>query len=135
MIYCKNCGKEIADDSKFCQHCGSKVGDSSKNQKFSKIDWIATFAGLLWLAYWAKEAIGIYTSKLGDGWLYARYVEEIYKESYSQSMIKSEALGDGVSYFISYGIIPLLIAIVVYIFAPICYKKYKEHKAIKEDKK
>ena len=22
-MYCKNCGKEIADDSKFCQHCGT----------------------------------------------------------------------------------------------------------------
>lgn len=21
-MYCKHCGKEIADDSKFCQHCG-----------------------------------------------------------------------------------------------------------------
>ena len=23
-MYCKHCGKEIADDSKFCQHCGGK---------------------------------------------------------------------------------------------------------------
>ncbi len=23
-MYCKHCGKEIADDSKFCQHCGEK---------------------------------------------------------------------------------------------------------------
>ena len=22
-MYCKNCGKEIADDSKFCQYCGT----------------------------------------------------------------------------------------------------------------
>lgn len=24
-MYCKHCGKEIADDSKFCQHCGGKL--------------------------------------------------------------------------------------------------------------
>ena len=23
-MYCKHCGREIADDSKFCQHCGGK---------------------------------------------------------------------------------------------------------------
>ena len=27
-MYCKYCGKEIADDSKFCQHCGGKQEDS-----------------------------------------------------------------------------------------------------------
>ena len=27
-MYCKRCGKEIADDSKFCQHCGGKQEDS-----------------------------------------------------------------------------------------------------------
>lgn len=24
-MYCKHCGKEIADDSKFCQHCGKTL--------------------------------------------------------------------------------------------------------------
>lgn len=27
-MYCKHCGKEIADDSKFCQHCGGKQEES-----------------------------------------------------------------------------------------------------------
>lgn len=27
-MYCKHCGKEIADDSKFCQHCGGKQLES-----------------------------------------------------------------------------------------------------------
>ena len=33
-MYCKHCGKEIADDSKFCQFCGGKqdiLSDSTKN--------------------------------------------------------------------------------------------------------
>lgn len=24
-MYCKHCGKQIADDSAFCQYCGGKV--------------------------------------------------------------------------------------------------------------
>ena len=28
-MYCKHCGKEIADDSKFCQHCGEQVNSTS----------------------------------------------------------------------------------------------------------
>ncbi len=30
-MYCKHCGKEIADDSVFCQYCGEKL--ISKNQE------------------------------------------------------------------------------------------------------
>ena len=25
IMYCKHCGKEIADDSRFCQHCGRNL--------------------------------------------------------------------------------------------------------------
>ena len=28
-MYCKHCGKEIADDSKFCQYCGEQVNSTS----------------------------------------------------------------------------------------------------------
>lgn len=38
-MYCKHCGKEIADDSKFCQHCG-KSQDSSGNSLSNKPMWI-----------------------------------------------------------------------------------------------
>lgn len=31
-MYCKHCGKEIADDSKFCQHCGSQLEVHTTNQ-------------------------------------------------------------------------------------------------------
>ena len=33
-MYCKHCGKEIADDSKFCQHCGGEqdaLSDSTQS--------------------------------------------------------------------------------------------------------
>lgn len=35
-MYCKHCGKQIADDSRFCQHCGGKQDillDSTKNEE------------------------------------------------------------------------------------------------------
>lgn len=28
-MYCKHCGKELADDSKFCEYCGKGVADTS----------------------------------------------------------------------------------------------------------
>lgn len=31
-MYCKHCGKEIADDSKFCKFCGNGVADSSNQE-------------------------------------------------------------------------------------------------------
>lgn len=34
-MYCKHCGKEIADDSKFCQHCG---GSQSTEIPIPKVD-------------------------------------------------------------------------------------------------
>ena len=36
-MYCKHCGKEIADDSKFCQHCGERqIGLESKNNELNR---------------------------------------------------------------------------------------------------
>ena len=36
-MYCKHCGKQIADDSSFCQYCGEKVIDESLLQESSTI--------------------------------------------------------------------------------------------------
>lgn len=36
-MYCKHCGKQIADDSSFCQYCGGKVTDESLLQESSTI--------------------------------------------------------------------------------------------------
>lgn len=38
-MYCKHCGKEIADDSKFCQHCG-KSQDNYSWSLTNKPVWI-----------------------------------------------------------------------------------------------
>ena len=35
-MYCKHCGKVIADDSKFCQHCGGKqTVESERNTRWN----------------------------------------------------------------------------------------------------
>lgn len=36
-MYCKGCGKEVADDSKYCQHCGIKLVNNADatNKMFS----------------------------------------------------------------------------------------------------
>lgn len=34
-MYCKNCGKQIADDSKFCKYCGALVEDSITTKNHS----------------------------------------------------------------------------------------------------
>ena len=54
-MYCKHCGKEIADDSKFCQHCGGKqTKESVRCSRWN--DFIVkhkklSYAYLMWLAY------------------------------------------------------------------------------------
>lgn len=49
-MYCKHCGKEIADDSKYCQHCGGAQGQESKSN-FNGL--FASFAKQkkMWLIY------------------------------------------------------------------------------------
>ena len=36
-MYCKNCGKEISEDSKFCQYCGANQEKESVEQKENKV--------------------------------------------------------------------------------------------------
>lgn len=37
-MYCKNCGKEIADDSKFCQYCGASLMSSEHPEKKVEVE-------------------------------------------------------------------------------------------------
>ena len=38
-MYCKHCGREIADDSKFCRHCGgSQTIEDAPHNDVSKHD-------------------------------------------------------------------------------------------------
>lgn len=59
-MYCKHCGKEIADDSKFCQHCGGKQLESEVrgneapfgkivSKLFSNINKKYLYAYIIWV--------------------------------------------------------------------------------------
>ena len=58
-MFCKNCGKEIADDSKFCNFCGSEQqsataisenNPSTEDEKTNKTLW-AIFGGCLFFVF------------------------------------------------------------------------------------
>lgn len=38
-MFCKHCGKEIADDAKFCDQCGHGVDDSQSNLAEDPVLW------------------------------------------------------------------------------------------------
>ena len=60
-MYCKHCGKEIADDSEFCQHCGGKLdndieiikgeapNDKILSKLFSNINKKYLYAYIIWV--------------------------------------------------------------------------------------
>lgn len=137
-MYCKNCGKEIADDSKFCQHCGASLTESApsilKWHRLSKIDWIAILSGLVWLAYWAQDSFRYYSDEIDS----LTQLAPLYKQNglaeYTPSIIQKEAYGSSMAHFMEYAITPLIVAIIIYILAPICYKKYNSWKTSKTQK-
>lgn len=67
-MYCKQCGKEIADDSNFCRHCGSKQDGS----QFVSVHTLMEFWNKhkivisLWLA-WALLHFSLWMSSDNDG--------------------------------------------------------------------
>ena len=70
-MYCKHCGKEIADDSKFCQHCGGKLDasitveatnntESERGQVVNKVELKHTFE---------KRHIALFSKKYQKYWV------------------------------------------------------------------
>lgn len=62
-MYCKHCGKEIANNSMFCQHCGGKLTEESVRSSLWN-DFIVkhkklSYSYLIWLA------INIYALAIG----------------------------------------------------------------------
>ena len=39
-MYCRNCGQQIEDDSKFCKHCGAQVDDIVRNKSTKSIRYL-----------------------------------------------------------------------------------------------
>ena len=87
-MYCKNCGKEIAEGSRFCAHCGADangqapqqpvinvINNNTNTNKFSGIGyihkkkWVAFFL-CLFLGYLGVHRF--YVGKIGTGiiWMF-----------------------------------------------------------------
>lgn len=63
-MYCKHCGKEIVDDSKFCQHCGGKLDTISSVPKIvskpkNKEAIVTTKSDSMAMKFYAKNKIYI----------------------------------------------------------------------------
>ena len=79
-MYCKHCGKQIADDSKFCQHCGRSKEDTTalnqaqsilKNKSEEKVVEIPTIkANFSEKTKWWIVGCGVWTV-LNLYWLFA----------------------------------------------------------------
>lgn len=80
-MYCKHCGKEIADDSVFCQYCGGELQEQEKKkpngsllnrfQSLSKGWQITIMAYAVWLLAGVCVLIG--NSDYGRG-----FVEDVF---------------------------------------------------------
>lgn len=120
-MYCKKCGKGIADNSKFCQYCGETLSSVStikfNSHKLSKLDWTIIMLGIWWIAFWIAESCEEYSSKIASAYQFYYSDKEFFFE------IKDCALSNSISYFIHNAIIPLIVVVIMYIIAPTCYKK------------
>ena len=60
-MYCKKCGKEIADDSRYCQHCGcfqeGNAGFTNLSVKGKKWLWFygIWFVANLIMLFWGRK--------------------------------------------------------------------------------
>lgn len=70
-MYCKYCGKKIADDSKFCQHCGGKqeesiaspINNEVKPEEAQKQEWVIEIPTIKTnLSDKQKKWVGIYAA-------------------------------------------------------------------------
>ena len=65
-MYCKNCGKEIPNDSRFCQHCGSSQSNNDKTQlerdcgKSASDNYMSNYGNIINVLSKSKKLIGIY---------------------------------------------------------------------------
>ena len=63
-MYCKKCGKEIPDDSKFCQHCGSS--QTTQGNYTNTLSKYNNYIGIY--AIWVVINIILYCYGIGDSY-------------------------------------------------------------------
>lgn len=82
-MYCKNCGKEIPDDSKFCQHCGCSQSNNDNNiserdnDKSISDNSLPNHGNIIKFLSKNKKFIGIYAI-----WLIINFILYCYGEDY-----------------------------------------------------
>lgn len=59
--YCKNCGKEITEDTKYCPHCGRLI--TGGDEKYSNYYVISNRVYLLW--GWVFSILALFIPFLG----------------------------------------------------------------------
>lgn len=115
-MYCKHCGKEIADDSKYCQYCGGYQGQESKS---SSNGLFASFAKQKkgWILYliWVSVNYIVYLigNKGHQGWNYYTPQDTIFpfpNSGYHWFDIDSYDFSEFIIYCF---IIPLIVYLVI----------------------
>jgi len=127
-MYCKYCGKEIADDSKFCQHCGGQIDTPTEEQFPSGKNVLRKYSfsdkeKLIFVGYGLWVVINLY-------WLLTGDKSDIANELFQPFAVLEEYYDSDYSYydlseFIVYCIgLPLLI-VGVFLFIARYYKALK----------
>lgn len=112
-MYCKYCGKEIADDSKFCQHCGSKQDDATpKTNEPKKVIEVPTIKTNL--SPKAKKWLGIYTIWATLNLIFVFIGKSNYSSNYLYPFDRSELRYYDFSEFLIYAVLLPSIVLVIY---------------------
>ena len=83
-MYCKHCGKEIADDSIFCQHCGKQISERKENITNGSsiiVNWLLSISKKYLLLYAIWFALNVLLLCFGKKLIYmgsSRYVSPQY---------------------------------------------------------
>jgi len=87
-MYCKNCGKEIPNDSKFCQHCGSGQSNNDSIQSERDCDnsasdnYKSNYGNIINVLSKSKKLIGIYAI-----WVIINIILYCFGEKYVGSFV------------------------------------------------
>jgi hypothetical protein len=130
-MYCKDCGKPIADNSRFCSHCGAlqKLPQTSANpQQNASPQTVEKFQGIFGSNI-SKQVVGFYLIwfllhliLLLTNWKASRSANDYFWPFSKRSDLEDYDFSE----FILYTLVPLIILVIVNLF-----KDPKEDKAEK----
>ena len=128
-MFCKQCGKEIANDSLFCQHCGTPQNGKTKTNEILLKDRISKKMGEKWSSFSHLKKVFSKNWKIGFGiWVsiniifilvqsasgsYSHYWTSIYNDGEFWPFQTAELNSYGILEFIIYSIF-IVVFYVVY---------------------